>query len=97
MSRTSMGHSPDPEAGWEKLSAVTVLDGGDWEIHRQQQPHSADWGTYKVFASQRVAGKANYWFTRNDSTGQVGFGRDLALMRTRRPNLYDATIAAIGG
>ena len=96
MPRTYIGHPPPADAGWERVGDFKHPDFGSWEIHRQQQEHSPDWGTYKVFATERVVGRANFWFTRNDSTGQTGFGRDLALLRTNCPPLYQAVIGAIG-
>lgn len=96
MPRTYIGHPPPTDTGWEKVSGFSDPELGVWEIHRQQQAHSPDWGTYKVFATERVPSRANYWFTRNDSTGQVGFGRDLALIRTNCAPLYRAVMAAIG-
>lgn len=96
MLRTYIGHPPPADAGWERLDTFQHPEAGTWEVHRQQQPHSPDWGTYKVFSTERVPGRANYWFTRNDSTSQIGFGRDLAMMRTDRPELHRFVLAAIG-
>lgn len=94
--RSYQGHAPDPAEGWEKIGEFQDETEGSWRVYRQQQEHSPDWGTYKVAATEPVAGRANYWFTRNDSTGQLGFGRDLHQMRTARPKLYEAVLAATG-
>lgn len=94
--RSYQGHPPNPAEGWDKVGEFQDEGEGSWAVYRQQQGHSPDWGTYKVVAAQRATGRANYWFTRNDSTGQLGFGRDLHQIRASRPKLYEAVLAAMG-
>ena len=81
------GNAPK-ENDWDRL--LSWLDGNqvEWLVFRKEQDHSKEWNTYKVCANGKAENKANYWFARNDKTGQIGFGRDLALMNQNKPELY---------
>ena len=80
--------------GWRNVGRWTDdAEGGvEWFFFAKDQDHSAEWKTYKVVANGRVENKANYWFTRNDKTMEVGFSRDLAAMIEGRPRLYERTM-----
>jgi hypothetical protein len=91
MGKKHKGNHPDLENGWEKIGEW--LDkGGDgvrWSIFRRRQEHSDEWMTYKICANGKAESKANYWAVRKN-TGQLGFIKDMAIMRAHRPELHAA-------
>lgn len=87
MQKLYAGKEPEGE-GW-KLVSVCKSEGVDWNVYRKGQDHDPKWGTYKVCAIGKAARKANYWFVRNDATGQIGFAKDYAIMRDTRPQLHE--------
>lgn len=91
--RIYKGQIPDQSEGWQFLSA-TKCDGITWEVYEKSQAHSDHWKTYKVIAPDGAPHKAAYWVARNSSTGQIGFARDIAIMRDKRPDLH-AKVEAI--
>lgn len=82
-------YSGKPPTGdeWEQIGGCIVNDEA-WQVWRKEQAHTPDWGTYKICAIGKAKRKANYWFVRNDSTGQIGFAKDFAIMRETRPELH---------
>lgn len=82
---------------WKHCGAWVDKDNGsiEWFVFFKPQAHNHEWRTYKVVANGRVPNKANYWFARNEKTGQLGFARDLASMSDHRPNLYKNTMRII--
>jgi len=92
--KTYMGRPPSEEDGWEPLEQFE--DGGViWQLFEQDQPHSKEWFTYKLAALGRAPHKANYWFAKNMHTGQVGYNRDLAALRAKRPKLHESVEALL--
>ena len=85
--KSYQGKMPEAEDGWLVASSVKH-DGVEWIVCYKRQPHSDDWINIKVCANGRASGKANYWFTRNQMTGQIGFSRDLSIMREHKPDLH---------
>jgi hypothetical protein len=77
------GRHPSASDGWEQIGAFN-----GWKVYTQAQAHSDAWVNCKVVADGKVQNKANYWFTKNTKTGQCGFARDLAIMKTNRPELH---------
>lgn len=86
MGKTYSGQIPTGD-DWAKVGEC-FMDGVEWHAFRKQQGHDPDWSTYKVCANGRAPNKANYWFVRNDRTGQLGFAKDFAIMRDKRPDLH---------
>lgn len=89
MAKMYAGKVPNTEEAWSRIK--TVVDPSDkskWMVFSKSQAHTPDWMTYKVVADGRAEGKANYWFVRNSATGQLGFAKDLAIMRETRPALH---------
>lgn len=84
----------DPDAmfeseEWKNLGYwVDQENKEEWFVFLKDQQHGNDWVTLKVVANGRVQRKANYWFTRNNQNGKIGFSRDLAIMADHRPQLY---------
>lgn len=87
MARTYAGNPPDESAGWEMIGECDA-DGISWIIFSKAQNHSTEWRTYKVVAKHRAPIKANYWVVKNSETGQIGFARDYACMRSTRKELH---------
>jgi len=87
MEKSYEGNKPKTE-GWVKLENYDGVD-GTWNVWVQhQQPESRRWLTVKVFASGRVARKANYWVTKSLRTGYIGRFRDYAILRETRSDLH---------
>jgi len=89
MAKMYAGKVPSTEEAWSRIK--TVVDPSDkskWMVFSKSQAHTPDWMTYKVVADGRAEGKANYWFVRNSTTGQLGFAKDFAIMREKRPSLH---------
>lgn len=87
MGRTYKGNAPDRSKGWSVIGDWTDEDGVQWIVCRQQQAHTNEWSTYKIYAKGKAKFKANYWAVRKN-TGQLGFNRDMAQMRANRPELH---------
>lgn len=87
MGKLYVGNLPSVENGWRKLG-VCIDNNVEWLIFSKPQHHSIDWRTYKIVANGKALNKANYWMVRNNATGQLGFIRDYAHMRTTRPELH---------
>lgn len=87
MHKLYAGKQPEGEE-W-KLISMCQSDGVEWNVYRKEQDHDPKWGTYKICAIGKAPRKANYWFVRNDSTGQIGFAKDYAIMRDTRPQLHE--------
>ncbi len=103
MSRTYVGNAPDNSKGWSAIGDWTDGDGVQWIVCKQQQAHTDEWATYKIYANGKAKFKANYWAVRKN-TGELGFNRDMAQMRASRPDLHamveeimDAQIGGING
>lgn len=73
---------------WRFVSDVKS-EGIDWNLYKKDQPHDPHWKTYKICAVGKAPRKANYWLARNDETGQIGFAKDYAIMRDKRPDLHE--------
>ena len=86
MAKMFCGNAPEGDE-WSLLDEITDQS-IRWNIFEKDQQHSNEWMTYKVCAEGRAPHKANYWFSRNAVTGQVGFTRDLTAMLDKRPDLY---------
>lgn len=97
MAQKFKGTPPDGER-WEKVDSVTDEDGRVFDIYVQERDESQgpDWVTVKVAADGAVEGKANYWFTINTETGAIGFIRDLAAMKNKRPALHAEVEQSLG-
>lgn len=87
MAKTYAGNPPDESSGWEMIGECDA-DGIGWIIFSKAQNHSTEWRTYKVVAKYRAPIKANYWIVKNGTTGQIGFARDYACMRSTRKDLH---------
>ena len=83
------GNHPEVDSGWTKWFNVNSSDGVSWSVYLKSQDHDHEWVTYKVCANGKAHGKANFWFTKNTSTGQVGFGRDRELLKEHRPEVFE--------
>lgn len=88
MERMYQGNHPEPHKGWRIADRLSKLDGVEWLLYEQDQPHTHEWKNYKIVADGAAPSKANYWMAKNIVTGQLGFSRDLAAMRTTRPGLH---------
>ena len=86
--RTYRGNHPDIEAQWLQLNYDIHADGCDWSVYEKEQEHSQQWRYYKIVAAEKAPLKANYWFAKNLVTGQIGYNRDMAMMRKTRPSLH---------
>jgi hypothetical protein len=86
--RIYKGSIPDKKDGWERVAACSDRDGTEWVLCRKEQSHDSTWATYKLCVNGQAPRKANYWFARNEETGQIGFSRDLAILREYRPYLH---------
>jgi hypothetical protein len=82
------GNHPDTIQGWEVIARLEDENGLLWFVYRKPQDHSDEWITYKIVAEAKAFKKANYWLARNRVTGQIGFARDFAMMRSHRPLLH---------
>lgn len=89
------GNHPDLESGWIRWFEIQSNDGVSWSVYFKNQEHSDEWVTYKVCANGKASGKANFWFTKNTQTGQVGFGRDRELLKEHRPEIFERLESAI--
>jgi hypothetical protein len=86
--KTYAGNHPDLESEWAQLSYEIKDEGFDWAVYEKEQEHSQEWRYYKIAAVGRVPMKANYWFAKNLVTGQIGYSRDIAMMRATRSGLH---------
>jgi hypothetical protein len=84
-----------PEGDEWKLIGSCQSDDMEWQVYRKSQPHDPKWGTYKICAVGKAKKKANYWLARNDTTGQIGFAKDYAIMRDKRPHLHNQVEALL--
>jgi hypothetical protein len=82
------GNLPSADEGWRKVGECLDDDEVLWGVFARGQNHSSDWLTFKISADGRAHTKANYWLVKNINTGQLGFARDFAIMRTNRPSLH---------
>lgn len=89
------GNIPPESSGWKLISQIDRLYGADWGVFRRSQGHSTEWAYYKIVAIDGAEEKANYWMARNDSTGQLGYTRDMAIMRAKRPDLHSRVEAIL--
>ena len=87
MGRMYCGNAPKDQS-WVKVFSCLDEFQIQWLVFAKAQEHGEEWKTYKVCANGQAENKANYWFARNDKTGQIGYGRDLALMNQNKPELY---------
>lgn len=78
----------DGQKGWTRIGEA-MEDGVRWLVFEGRQEHSDDWRTFKVCADGMAERKANYWLVKNTRTGQLGYSRDMAMMRETRPGLHD--------
>lgn len=85
--RRYIGNPPEGD-DWITLDSVQDDEGARWGVYIKRQDHTPDWITVKVASVGPVLNKANYWLAKNVRTGQVGFGRDMAIMRANRPGLH---------
>lgn len=85
------GNYPNPTDGWEMVGAWRDEDGENvgWTVFMRPQQNSDEWATFKICADGKVESKANYWSVRKN-TGQIGYVRDMAMMRAHRPKLHAA-------
>ena len=101
MGKMYAGKVPSTEENWSHIE--TVVDPSDktkWMVFSKAQEHTPDWVTYKIVANGRAENKANYWLVRNLTTGQLGFARDFAIMREKRPALHaqvESILKQVGG
>lgn len=79
----------DGQEGWKRIGEVES-DGVLWLVFEGHQGHSDDWRTFKVCADGMATRKANYWLAKNIRTGQIGYSRDMAMMRETREELHRA-------
>ena len=87
MEKFYKGKIPSQDDGWELVKKI-IDDDIEWMVFRKDQPHTADWKTYKIVANGKALSKANYWMASNAAIGKVGFSRDLVIMRENRPALH---------
>jgi hypothetical protein len=101
MGKMYAGKVPTPNEDWRLLKTVpNPSDKTSWMVFCKPQEHTQDWVTYKIVANGRAQHKANYWFVRNSSTGQIGFAKDFAIMRETRPDLHaqvESLLKQVGG
>ena len=83
------GNQPSLDDGWRRVGECLDEDDVVWCVFARGQDHSPDWLTFKISANGRAHTKANYWLVKNISTGQIGFARDFAIMRSNRPTLHE--------
>ena len=87
MGKFYKGNAPVGEE-WVKVLSHIDKDKVEWFVFRKRQSHTNDWATYKVMANGNAEYKANYWFAKNEKTGQLGFARDMALMKAKHSELH---------
>ena len=71
---------------WELLELTEEIDGTKRGVSVKRADHP--WKTVKVFATNTVVTKANYWLSSNGI--RFAKGRDYVIMETNRPELIDA-------
>ena len=86
--RKFRGNAPNENEGWQEIGQV-VSDDIVWALFEREQRNSHEWRTYKLISTGLCPGKANYWFAKNLRTGQLGYARDLAILRASRPALHE--------
>ena len=96
MGQKYRGNIPDQDQGWDLFVELADGDGVRWLVYQQDQRNTLDWATIKVVADGWAEGKANYWFVWNRHTGQIGYIRDLAIMRENKPHLHRLVSDALG-
>lgn len=85
-----------PKKGdWQQIGSCQDGEGAEWLVFGKNQSHDPEWRTYKIVASGRAQGKANYWFALHAKTGRVAFTRDATLLETNRPELHAAVTALL--
>lgn len=89
MPRMYPGRKPAENDGWEMLCSTKCKLGIIWLVYAKPQEHDDEWRTYKIVANGKAPDKANYWLARRDTTGQLGFPRDYAMLRATRPEVHD--------
>ena len=84
----------EPTGDWKAHAQRFECDGVDWVILYKM--HDAKFLNLKVAAEGRAANKANYWvsFKMED---KCFWGRDLAIMRENRYDLYQFMCQEVAG
>lgn len=85
------GNVPSGELWIEEPAQV---DG--WLVFSREQEKGEEWRTWKLVAKGAISGRANYWWVRCVD-GRVGLGRDLAILRQERPEVYTAVMVYLDG
>ena len=91
------GRAPKKENGWYMLNRI-VMDGSEpWDVWRQRMNPDNGWINIKVFATGRVARKANYWLGYNWWEKRWADNVDDRSIRQHRPTLFKRTRQLVEG
>ena len=88
MARMYPGQPPKSDRAWVPVEGFHE----EWELWLWWNTYS-DTRCCKLFAKERAANKANYWFAHNGK--RLTGGKDWKLLRDNRPELYQQVLEVL--
>ena len=76
--------------GWSHVASIDTPTEGSWGVYAR--PRDSGWTDYKVVFLGKTESKANYWLAKEQATGRLAAGKDLATMKRYRGELYDTVL-----
>ncbi|MBK8974124.1 MAG: hypothetical protein IPM37_23195 [Hahellaceae bacterium] len=86
MSKKFSGNKPNKKDGWVEVGKC-FFDSFGWTVFKMTKANNSGWSFFKISADEKVAVKANYRFSKNSETAEIGFKRDYLLLESGRPGL----------